>query len=197
LNYRLKEYDLKHIPHGAIKQVPTVVQNTAEYHFLPYLKTLILAMLNCKQGDLMNITGLHLSCIKILMIAIPLFWISGCGGDPEAQARKGGDEIWFEATVHDYGEIPRDGDGSWEFRFRNIGQQAIVINRVRTTCGCTVPSWPREPIEPGGSGDITVEYNTAQTGAFQKSVYVYSSAANSPVRLQIKGKVVAAPESGL
>ena len=92
--------------------------------------------------------------------------------------------------LHDYGEIPEDGDGSWSFAFKNLGKEPIVINRVRSTCGCTVPAWPREPIEPGASGEITVKYNTATAGTFFKSLYVYSSAANSPVKLQIKGKVI-------
>ena len=96
--------------------------------------------------------------------------------------------------LHDYGQMLQDSDGSWDFAFKNLGSQAIVINRVRSTCGCTIPDWPREPIEPGNSGQITVKYNTAQTGTFLKSVYVYSSAANSPVKLQIKGRVVPAEE---
>ena len=43
----------------------------------------------------------------------------------------------------------QDSDGTWSFVFKNLGEEAIVINRVRSTCGCTVPDWPREPIEPG------------------------------------------------
>lgn len=101
-------------------------------------------------------------------------------------------EIWFQETVHDYGNIAEDSDGTWSFTFKNLGKEPIVINRVRSTCGCTVPSWPREPVEPGVSGKITVRYNTAQTGTFLKSVQVYSTALNSPVKLQIKGKVVPA-----
>ena len=68
----------------------------------------------------------------------------------------------------------QDSDGSWYFVFKNVGKQAIVINRVRSTCGCTIPEWPREPVEPGSSGQITVKYNTALTGTFLKSIYVYS-----------------------
>jgi len=92
--------------------------------------------------------------------------------------------------MHDYGQIEQDSDGTWSFAFKVLGDQAVVINRVRSSCGCTVPEWPREPIEPGSSGKITVQYNTALTGTFLKSVTVYSTASNSPVKLQIKGKVV-------
>ena len=59
--------------------------------------------------------------MTILFAGWVVFWMTGCGGDPETQARESGDEIWFEEVVHDYGEIPEDGDGSWSFRFRNIG----------------------------------------------------------------------------
>ena len=116
--------------------------------------------------------------------------ITGCGDDPEGRARESGKEIWFEETVHDYGEIPRDGDGTCTFTFKNLGDEPIVINRVRSSCGCTVPSWPREPVEPGETGKISVRYNTALAGTFMKSIYVYSTASNSPIKLQIKGKVV-------
>ena len=123
-----------------------------------------------------------------------LFLLAACSAPSEDQARKKGQEIWFEETLHDYGEILQESDGTWSFQFKNLGKDAIVINRVRSTCGCTVPEWPREPIEPGSSGTITVQYNTALTGTFLKSVHVYSTAANSPVKLQIKGKVVPAEE---
>ena len=120
--------------------------------------------------------------------------IRGCSESPEEKAKDRGQEIWFEEYMHDYGVIEQDGDGSWSFLFKNLGKEPFVINRVRSTCGCTVPEWPKEPIEPGASGQITVIYNTKTTGTFLKSVVVYSTASNSPVKLQIKGKVVA-PET--
>jgi hypothetical protein len=127
--------------------------------------------------------------LAVLLVAA---FLEGCAESPETRAKKSGKEIWFEETLHDYGEIAQDSDGSWSFSFKNLGEGAIVVNRVRSTCGCTVPEWPREPIEPGASGRITVKYNTAHAGTFLKSVYVYSSAVNSPVKLQIKGKVIPA-----
>ena len=130
-----------------------------------------------------------LKAMFALLILVICTW--GCASTPEEKARKNRQEIWFEEYMHDYGEIQQDGDGSWSFVFKNLGEEAFIINRVRSTCGCTVPDWPKEPIEPGASGEITVIYNTRTTGTFLKSVIVYSTAANSPVKLQIKGKVVA------
>ena len=115
-----------------------------------------------------------------------------CSNDPQEKARNRGQEIWFEEQLHDFGEIQKDGDGNWSFAFTNLGKEAIVINRVRSSCGCAVPQWPKEPIEAGASGEIRVLYDTSKTGTFLKSIIVYSSAANSPVKLQIRGRVVAA-----
>lgn len=130
---------------------------------------------------------LLISAIAIMALTIGT---TGCTDTPEEKAKEHGQEIWFETYLHDYGEIEEDSDGTWSFAFKNLGKEAIVINRVRSSCGCTIPNWPREPIEAGASGEIAVKYNTAQTGTFMKSVVVYSTAANSPVKLQIKGKVV-------
>lgn len=131
----------------------------------------------------------YLSIIFTGFLALSIL-TTGCENSPEQKAIGQGEELWFEEVLHDYGEIQEDGDGSWTFSFKNIGKEPVVINRVRSTCGCTVPAWPREPIEPEGTGEITVEYNTAQAGTFLKSLYVYSSAVNSPVKIQIKGKVI-------
>lgn len=126
----------------------------------------------------------------ILLMVVMAAGMTGCSDDPEKKARGRGQEILFEENVHDYGEIAVDSDGTWIFEFKNIGKEAIVINRVRSTCGCTVPDWPREPVEPGGSGEIVVVYNTATSGTFLKSLFVYSTAANSPEKIQVKGKVL-------
>ena len=132
--------------------------------------------------------------IAIMAIGALLMGTRGCNSTPEEKAADRGQEIWFEEVLHDYGEIEKDSDGSWSFVFKNLGEKPIVINRVRSTCGCAVPEWPKAPIEPGATGEITVIYNTKTTGTFVKSIIVYSTAANSPVKLQIKGRVVA-PET--
>ena len=128
-----------------------------------------------------------------LFTTLALFLVS-CSDSTEAEAKKKGVEIWFSELVHDYGEIPVGSDGNYSFAFKNLSDSAIIVNRVRSTCGCTIPSWPKVPVESGDSARIIVSYNTAQAGAFSKSVYVYSSAANSPVKLQIKGRVVPSEE---
>lgn len=102
--------------------------------------------------------------------------------------------INFTETVHDYGTIDQGSDGSYEFKFTNDGKSPLILNNVRSSCGCTVPSWTKEPVQPGKEGTIKVKYNTAIAGSFNKSVTVNSNAKNSSVVLQIKGNVVAKPQ---
>ena len=119
-----------------------------------------------------------------------LIFMVSCMETNEGKAKESGKEIYFEEELHNYGDIPQKSDGSYKFIFKNISDTPIIINRVRSSCGCTIPEWPREPVEPGDKGEILVKYNTELLGSFQKSIYVYCTAANSPVKLQIKGKVI-------
>ncbi|VAW21347.1 hypothetical protein MNBD_BACTEROID01-1325 [hydrothermal vent metagenome] len=101
------------------------------------------------------------------------------------------DSIVFDKTVNDYGTIIQGSDGNCEFTFYNKGKIPLILFNVRSSCGCTVPSWPKQPIEPGKTGSIEVKYDTKRIGAFSKSITVYSNAINPTVILRIKGNVTA------
>ncbi len=113
------------------------------------------------------------------------------GGNPDPNAPV----ISFEKMVHDYGEMEQHGDGKCEFKFTNNGKEPLILSNVRSSCGCTVPQWPRQPILPGESETIKVKYDTKRIGIINKSIYVYSNAKTSPVTLKIKGKILAQGES--
>lgn len=99
------------------------------------------------------------------------------------------DSIIFETTVYDYATIEQGGNGTCEFKFTNKGESPLILSNVRASCGCTVPEWPKEPIQPGASGVIKVKYNTNLVGAFNKTITVNSNAVNSVLTLRIKGNV--------
>lgn len=99
-------------------------------------------------------------------------------------------QIKFTETVHDYGEIELNGDGNCEFKFTNEGKETLILSNVRSSCGCTVPAWPKTPIKKGEEAVIKVKYNTARAGSFNKSITVYSNGSEQPVILRIKGTVV-------
>ena len=117
-------------------------------------------------------------------------------GAAKAQDAKtqSGPEIEFEKVVHDYGDVPYNGNGECEFRFTNTGDAPLVIQKPKSSCGCTVPSWPDKPILPGESDVIKVTYRTSRCGSFNKTVTVTSNAVkNSTVVLHIKGRVLEQP----
>jgi len=99
-------------------------------------------------------------------------------------------EITFDKTVHDYGTIPYQGDGKCEFKFTNTGKEPLILTNVRSSCGCTVPKWPREPILPGQSDIIKVEYKTNRIGKINKTITVQSNARTSSLVLRIEGQVL-------
>lgn len=102
-------------------------------------------------------------------------------------------EISFDKTVHDYGTIVQGSDGTCEFKFTNTGKEPLILNKPTSSCGCTVPTWPQEPILPGKSDVIKVTYATHNVGPINKTVTVTSNAKTSRVVLSIKGTVTAKP----
>jgi hypothetical protein len=98
-------------------------------------------------------------------------------------------EMTFKYTDHNFGSVASGSDVSYDFEFINTGKEPIVINNVSTSCGCTTPSWPREPIPSKGRAIIKVKYDSNRIGNFSKTITVYSNAKNSPVVLSIKGSV--------
>lgn len=105
--------------------------------------------------------------------------------------------IQFDKNVHDYGSIYQNDNGECEFTFTNTGKVPLVLTNVYSSCGCTVPSWPKEPTMPGKSNVIKVKYNTSRLGSINKTVTVESNAANGTVRLSIKGNVLIRPAETL
>ena len=102
-------------------------------------------------------------------------------------------QITFKQVMHNYGKVFRGSDGTFAFTFVNTGNGPLLLSRPRSSCGCTVPSWPKEPILPGDSAKINVTYNTYILGAFNKTVTVYSNASKAVV-LRIRGRVIPRPK---
>ena len=100
--------------------------------------------------------------------------------------------ITFEKTTHDYGTVTKGGDGTCEFKFKNTGIEPLILSNVSSSCGCTVPEWPREPILKGKSASIKVKYDTNRPGPINKTVTVMSNGKVSSVQLRIIGNVVVA-----
>ncbi|MCF8297404.1 MAG: DUF1573 domain-containing protein, partial [Saprospiraceae bacterium] len=87
----------------------------------------------------------------------------------------------------------QNADGNCEFKFKNTGKEPLILTTVRSSCGCTVPKWPNEPILPGQSDVIKVKYDTRRLGVIHKQITVRSNATNATVVLTIKGNILAKP----
>jgi len=102
--------------------------------------------------------------------------------------------IDFVSKVMDYGTIEHNADGARKFIFTNNGTEPLLIKNAKGSCGCTVPTWPREPIAPGVTAEIGVKYATNRVGKFTKTITLTTNASKKPVILTIKGEVNPAPK---
>jgi|TARA_Y100000385_G_scaffold173279_1_gene179378 hypothetical protein len=99
-------------------------------------------------------------------------------------------KIEFESETIDYGTINKGADGVRVFKFKNTGSAPLIITRVKSSCGCTVPKKPDEPVLPGMTGEIEVKYDTNRVMPIRKTITVTSNAETPTIALKIKGLVV-------
>ena len=130
--------------------------------------------------------------MKNLMLASAFF--AGSFGAAFAQtANPNAAEISFEKEIIDYGKITKGANGEREFVFKNTGKEPLIVTNASGSCGCTVPEWPRTPINPGAKSGIKVKYDTQRVGPFTKTVTVQSNGRSATKVLTIKGEVVDVP----
>lgn len=144
-----------------------------------------------------------------LIIAFVLgisFILSGCSGDdrkitadlinfpPAADGEQAKDApvIQFDSTIVHFGKIVIGEKVNHTFRFVNTGKTPLIISQVTPSCGCTTPKkWPTDPVLPGESGEISVEFNsTGFPGKIEKSVSVLTNCIPRNINLQISGEVI-------
>lgn len=99
-------------------------------------------------------------------------------------------KLQFEKETHDFGTIAQGTPVSYEFKFKNTGNEPLILSNVQASCGCTTPEWAKTPVLPGKTATIKAGYNAAAMGAFNKSITITSNASNSTQVIFIKGTVV-------
>ena len=106
------------------------------------------------------------------------------------------DAMKFTNEVHDFGTIPEGPNAEYEFTFKNTGKEPIIIQRAQPSCGCTTPSYSKDPVLPGKTGSIKASYGTqGRPNAFTKTITVVSNVGTKV--LTIKGNVEKAPETSV
>lgn len=106
-----------------------------------------------------------------------------------------GAQITFAEQSYDFGDINRGDKVEHIFQFENTGTEALILTNVQTTCGCTAPTWTKEPVAPGEKGEIKVVFNSAgKSGVQNKVITVMSNAVNNPARVKIVTNVLTEPQ---
>lgn len=96
----------------------------------------------------------------------------------------------FEETTYDFGVRDEGAVVKHVFKFKNTGNEPLVISNAKGSCGCTVPTWPKQPVPPGGTGEIAVEFNTkGKPGRQSKQVTVTANTNPTDSHLEIAGEV--------
>jgi hypothetical protein len=109
---------------------------------------------------------------------------------------KGLPQIVFDKTKHEFGLIIQGEMVEYVFRFKNVGESELIINNVSTSCGCTAPKFPKEPIAPGKEGEIEVVFNSEnRTGQQVKTITVWSNCQPNQTELQITAQIVVPPKN--
>ena len=131
---------------------------------------------------------------SIVMFALAITAVNAQdAATPSVPQNPNGPDIKFVSLTHDYGTITQGADGNCDFKIKNIGKEPLILSNVVSSCGCTVPSWNREPIMPGKEGLIKIHYDTNRIGVIGKQITVMSNAKTERVVLNITGKVEPKP----
>ncbi|MEY4926319.1 MAG: hypothetical protein RI894_755 [Bacteroidota bacterium] len=105
---------------------------------------------------------------------------------PKAAAKHA---IEWNVLSHDFGDIPQGHDVTFEFKFTNNTPDSILIDNIRTTCGCTAASWQESAIQPGQTSIVPVQFDAHEIGYFEKTIKVYLNSVKKPFILIITGEV--------
>ncbi len=132
----------------------------------------------------------------MFLIVLPVFGYYSIAQDTNTK-RPGGAEITWEKGIYDFGDIMEGEKVEHTFQFTNTGSKELVITNVEVTCGCTTPKgWPRDPIAPGGSGKLTVAFNsTGKIGKQNKVITVTSNSVGSVNQVMFSALVLEKKDS--
>ncbi len=100
----------------------------------------------------------------------------------------------FAETEFNFGKVKAGEKVQHEYVFKNTGKEPLVISNAKGSCGCTVPEWPKEPIAPGASGKIKVEFDSkGKSGPNSKQVTITANTDPPQSIIYIKGDVIGDP----
>ena len=147
-------------------------------------KSIIIFLLICGTGCLLSCNSGDNGLISSDVVSNP----NTANGKTDASTLP---NIEFEEEIHDFGKIIEGETVSYSFKFKNTGKSDLIIADVSTSCGCTVPSYPKTPVKPGQEGVVKVAFNSAGKRGYQaKNIVVVSNTQPNTKMIRIKTLVV-------
>jgi hypothetical protein len=137
----------------------------------------------------------------ILPLAIVLLTVAGMNAQEKkaaaavvAPVNPNAPSFKFEVEEHNFGKLEQGKSVSYDFKFKNTGKEPLMISDATATCGCTKPTFAKDPIKPGGTGVISVTFNsTGKNGEQDKAITITSNAKENPKIIHLKGLVEVKP----
>ncbi len=96
---------------------------------------------------------------------------------------------WQTTTEHDFGDLLKGESVTFDFKFKNISDQPILIDNVRPDCGCTAPNWENIPTLPDSTGILSITFDATKKGYFNKKIKVFFSGQRKGEKLYVEGFV--------
>lgn len=96
---------------------------------------------------------------------------------------------WLTEQDHDFGQVRSGKTVRFMFKYKNLAAEPLLLQTVRTSCGCTAAEWTQEPVDPGATGQVLIEFESSQQGDFRKKIRVFFDKQRKPEILWIEGEV--------
>lgn len=141
------------------------------------------------------------------IITASLFLLAACGHDPKkasgdlvnnplsatdtaANLGENAPSMTFDENIHDFGKLMDGEVVTYKFKFKNTGKSDLIISNASASCGCTVPSYPKEPLAPGSEAAIDVQFNSSgKSGVVEKNITITANTIPTQVFLIIRADV--------
>lgn len=135
--------------------------------------------------------------MRVYILILCALLMQGRVGYAQTAAGNSKAPLKFEQEVIELGTVKEvDGVKKVTFLFKNTSKTPVVIQKIESSCGCTTPSFSREPIRPSQNGKIVVEFDPKnRPGKFTKVLYIYVTQSNIPIQIAVKGSVIGRPRT--
>ncbi|MCF0073275.1 DUF1573 domain-containing protein [Dyadobacter sp. CY261] len=129
--------------------------------------------------------------------------ISGCSkNEKKGEEKQASSKLpvfaLIDSSAYDFGTIQEGAIVEHEFKFRNGGEYPLILNNISSSCGCTTPEWPKDPIGPNQTSSVKVRFDSKhKAGPQVKTITVYANTEPAYIELRLKGIVNAPPQEAV